>query len=164
MLNHFLTFIYDIVQILFVHQKDTRRVLPNCPRFLWIATDTSQEECVWKGDKMDPLKSCPFCYKHSLKFLWLTNWNLYHRRTSARWLQPISLSLVLLYLILWMQLNYMKVISTEWGNKSYDHIIIYFHSALLEDFFKPQIYSYCHSKKATANTNFVLSKFDLAWN
>lgn len=34
-----------------------------------------------------------------------------------------------------MQFNYMKVISEEWGNNSYDHMVICFHSVILEGFF-----------------------------
>lgn len=33
-----------------------------------------------------------------------------------------------------LQLNYMKATTEDWGNNSYDHIVIWFYSVILEDF------------------------------
>ena len=108
MLNHFLTFTYNIAfHILLIHRNNPRQFI-SCLTAQCLCGSVIATPCHWhqltkkrferrqNGSLEVVVPMLSFCYKHPLKFLWLANCNSYHGRSSAILFQPFSISLLLL--------------------------------------------------------------------
>lgn len=107
MLKHFLNLIFNILfHILLIHHDNPRQFMSYLTvQSLWgsmVATPCHWQQLTKKHferrqngclEVLVPMLS--FSYKLSLKFLWFTSYSSYHRKRSARLLQPLSVSLVL---------------------------------------------------------------------